>query len=103
MINSISPGEAAQQYAPILTTDHEYTIAYIRSRQHDFLAGYNQRNEEVEALLKVMDNLPNWLRDAANVLDFKADQIGKESILSPKLNWYAEKITDILNKYNKTT
>lgn len=99
----LSVEKIAENYVEFNNEFNKYRSqeAYYAAGQCAYIAGYNYRNQEVEALLKVMDNLPKWLTDAANILDFKADQIGKESILSPKLTWYAEKITDILTKYNK--
>jgi hypothetical protein len=43
-------------------------------------------------LLNAVDNLPKWLREAAEALEAYANRNGATNVLYPKLNWYADKI-----------
>lgn len=49
-------------------------------------------------LLQSVDNLPDLLRKAAEVLEIYANRTGDTNALNPKLNWYADKIEAAIKK-----
>lgn len=58
--------------------------------------------KEIAELLKVMENLPKWLRESATSMENSASRNGAYSTLAPKLNWYADKMDTIISKYTKS-
>lgn len=59
---------------------------------------YDKLKEDNAILLDALENLPEYLNEAANSLEIQANQKGCTNALSPTLKWYALKIENILQK-----
>lgn len=55
---------------------------------------YDKLVEQNKELLEALENLPKWLEQAAEALEAFSNKNGGTNALTPKLNWYANKIRE---------
>lgn len=80
------------------TMERNYTIARVHAQSLEEVKANVALISAAPELLEASINLPKWLREAAASLEAYANRNGGTNALTPKLEWYADKIDAAITK-----